>query len=74
MSKIMEKKFDKTKYVDSYRKKHKAQFNVDLNIEEKEELEILLKNNNLTKAQFLRNAINILKSDNSSLITKKSWE
>ena len=52
MSKIMEKKFDKTKYVDSYRKKHKAQFNVDLNIEEKEELEILLKNSNLSTAML----------------------
>ena len=44
-----------------YRKKHKSQFNVDLNIEEKEELEILLKKHGLTKVQFLRNAINDLK-------------
>jgi protein-arginine kinase activator protein McsA len=67
----MKEQFNQTKYIDSYRKKHKAQFNVDLNIDEKEELEQLLKINNLTKAQFLRNAIKILKSDNSSLITKK---
>ena len=54
-------KFDQTKYIMDYRKKHKAQFNVDLNIEEKEELELLLKEHGLTRAQFLRNAINDLK-------------
>ena len=54
-------KFDQTKYIMDYRKKHKAQFNVDLNIEEKEELDLLLKRHRLTKTQFLRNAINDLK-------------
>ncbi len=54
-------KFDQKKYSMDYRKKHKSQFNVDLNIEEKEELEILLKKHGLTKVQFLRNAINDLK-------------
>ena len=54
-------KFNKVAYDNEYRKKHKAQFNVDLNIEEKEELELLLKEHGLTKVQFLRNAINDLK-------------
>ena len=60
------KKFDQTKYIMAYRKKHKAQFNVDLNIEEKEELEALLKEHGLTKAQFLRSAINELKQKKTS--------
>ena len=54
-------KFNQTKYVMDYRKQHKAQFNVDLNKSEKEELDILLKDNNLTKAEFIRLAIKALK-------------
>ena len=56
-------KFNQTKYVMDYRKQHKAQFNVDLNKSEKEELDILLKDNNLTKAEFIRLAINALKEN-----------
>ena len=63
-----EKKFNQARYVDDYRKKHKAQFNVDLNIQEKEELEKLLKKCNLSKTQFLRNAIDLLKK-NSGLFS-----
>lgn len=55
------KKFDQTKYITEYRKKHKKQFNVDLNIDEYNELEKLLKKCNITKAQFLRNSIEELK-------------
>ena len=62
------KKFNQTRYVDDYRKKYKAQFNVDLNIQEKEELEKLLKKCNLSKTQFLRNAIDLLKK-NSNLFS-----
>lgn len=54
-------KFNQTKYIMEYRKQHKAQFNVDLNKSEKEELDILLKENNLTKADFIRLAIKALK-------------
>ena len=36
-------KFDKTKYDIDYRKKHKVQFNVDLNKEEMDSLKELLK-------------------------------
>ena len=64
-----EKKFNQARYVDDYRKKHKAQFNVDLNIQEKEELEKLLKKCNLSKTQFLRSAIDLLRK-NSSLFSK----
>ncbi len=70
--KNQKKEFNQTKYVDNYRKKHKAQFNVDLNAAEKAELDNLLKKCNLSKTQFLRNAINILKSDESSIITKNN--
>lgn len=55
------KKFDKRNYDIEYRKKNKKSFQVDLNISEYEELEKLLLKKNLTKAQFLRNCIDILK-------------
>lgn len=54
--------FDQKKYVMSYRKEHKSQFNVDLNKSEKEELDSLLKENNLTKVEFIRLAIQALKN------------
>ncbi len=57
----MEKKFDKQQYDIDYRKRFKKQFNVDLNIEEYNELNDLLTKHNLTKVQFLRNAISSLK-------------
>lgn len=62
-------KFNQTKYIMEYRKQHKAQFNVDLNKSEKEELDILLKEKNLTKADFIRLAIEALK--NNSLKKKQ---
>ena len=40
-----------------YNKKHYKQFKVDLKIEEKENLEKMLKEDNITKASFLRLAI-----------------
>lgn len=54
--------FNKKEYDVHYRKKHKKQFNIDLNLEEHEELTELLKLNNLTKVQFIRNAIEDLKA------------
>lgn len=61
------KKFDKIKYDMDYRKKHKSQFNVDINKEEKDEIDALLKNNGITKADFLRNAIRKYKSEITSI-------
>lgn len=60
-------KFDKTKYDMDYRKKHKSQFNVDINKEEKDEIDALLKNNGMTKTDFLRNAIRKYKSETTSI-------
>lgn len=56
-------KFNQTKYVVEYRKQHKAQFNVDLNKSEKDELDSLLKEKNLTKVEFIRLAIEALKTN-----------
>ena len=53
--------FNQSKYIQEYRKNKKKQFNVDLNKDEAEELEQLLKEKELTKAQFIRNAIEELK-------------
>lgn len=58
----MEKlKFDEKKYRIQYNKNHYSTFKVDLLKNEKAELDELLKMQNLTKAQFLRNAIEDLK-------------
>lgn len=56
-----EKKFDKVKYDIAFHKQYYSQFRVDLKKEEMEELDLLLKEKNITKAQFLRNAIEELK-------------
>ena len=55
--------FDQIKYINDYKKKYKARFSTDINKDEMVELEKLLKKNNLSKAQFLRNAINDLKKN-----------
>ncbi len=55
------KKFDKRKYDIEYRRIHKKQFRVDLNLSDYNDLEVLLKTKNLTKSQFLRNSIEELK-------------
>ena len=57
----MTDKFDKNKYDIAYHKEYYSQFKVDLKKEEKRELDLLLKKKNLTKVQFIRNAINELK-------------
>lgn len=54
-------KFNQKKYIQQYQKKNYSVFKVDLKKEEKLELDTLLKKENLTKAQFLRNAIQELK-------------
>lgn len=58
---------EKTKYDMDYRKKHKKQFNVDLNIEEYDELTELLKKQNIKKVQFVRIAFEELKKGNFKL-------
>ena len=50
-------KSKKTKYDIEYRKKHKVQFNVDLNKEEMQSLNEALKASGTRKADFLRKAI-----------------
>ncbi len=57
----MAEKFDKKKYDIEYINTHKRHLNVKLNIKELEELEELLKKKNMTKVQFVRNAIEELK-------------
>lgn len=57
-------KFNKKDYDNNYRKIHYKQFKADLKLEEFKELEELLKKYNLTKIQFLRNAIIALKNKN----------
>ncbi len=54
-------KFDKKKYDIEFHKKNYKVFKVDLKIKEFDDLECLLIKNNLTKSQFLRNAIEELK-------------
>lgn len=57
----MSDKFDQKKYIQEYNKQHYKAFKVDLKVEELESLEELLKQHSLTKAQFLRDAIDKLK-------------
>ena len=60
----MEKEaFNQTKYINDYKKKFKSRFSTDINKDEMIELEKLLEKNKLSKAQFLRNAINELKKN-----------
>lgn len=54
-------KFNPTKYKQEYSKQHYKTFKVDLKVEEMEQLNKLLKEIGLTKAQFLREAIQNLK-------------
>lgn len=54
-------KFNKKEYDLLYKKQNYKKFIVDLKIKDYEELEKLLKEKNLTKAHFLRNAIEDLK-------------
>lgn len=55
--------FNQLKYIQEYNKKHYKTFKVDLKIKEFEELEKILKKAKLTKAQFLRNAIQDFKKN-----------
>ena len=57
-------KFNQLKYIQGYNKEHYKTFKVDLKKEEFEELNKLLKEKDLTKAQFLRDAVDRLKRKN----------
>lgn len=58
----MKKNFNQSEYIKQYNKDHYLTFKVDLKKEEKLELDELLKKSNLTKAQFLKNAIDELRN------------
>lgn len=61
-----EKKFDKKEYDRIYHQEHKGrikQWKVDLPKAEKEEYDELLKTNNITKVDFLRNSFKKLKEE-----------
>lgn len=53
--------FNKSQYDMEYRKKHKKQFNVDLNIEEHEEITNFLKAKAISRVKFVRDAFKELK-------------
>jgi hypothetical protein len=53
--------FNKKQYDIEYKKKKKKQFKVDLNIDEYEELEKLLKAKGMTKVQLVREGLERLK-------------
>ena len=54
--------FNQRKYIIEYNKEHYKAFKVDLKVEELEELEKILKEKEMTKAQFLIDAIKKIKS------------
>lgn len=58
---MQEKKFDQKAYKNKWRKEKKSQINFEINPDEKEEFEELLKKHNLKKIQFFRNAVEELK-------------
>ena len=53
--------FNQIKYIQEYNKKHYKTFKVDLKKEELEELEKILQEKGISKAQFLRDAIKLAK-------------
>lgn len=57
----MEKEFNQLEYIKEYNKEHYKAFKVDLKKEELDNINKLLKENNMTKADFLRLSIKALK-------------
>ncbi len=70
-------KFNKTQYDMEYRKKHKAQFNVDISKSEMESLNKLLKTTGIKKVDLLRKVIRQECKDNNILyfdrLAKCDW-
>lgn len=58
----MSEKFNQSKYVQGYIKEHYKTFKVNLKVKEMDSLDKLLKKKGITKAEFLRKAIEKLKS------------
>lgn len=54
--------FNQLEYIKEYNKKHYKAFKVDLKKEELDNINNLLKENNMTKAEFLRLSIKLLKN------------
>ncbi|MGN1268192.1 MAG: hypothetical protein ACI4U0_01610 [Candidatus Aphodocola sp.] len=54
--------FNQTKYINEWQKEHKKQFKVDLNKDEFENAEKLLKEKKLTKVGFVRLALKNLEN------------
>lgn len=57
----MKKEFNQLEYIKEYNKEHYKAFKVDLKKEELDNINKLLKENNMTKADFLRLSIKALK-------------
>ena len=57
------KEFNQNKYIQEYIKEHKSRFSTDLNKDEYEKLQNLLKRNNMNKAEFVRWAFEKLKKE-----------
>lgn len=57
------KEFNQIKYIQQYNKEHYKTFKVNLKIKEYDELDKILKKKNLTKADFLKKAIEEIKKD-----------
>ena len=49
--------FNQVRYINQYAREHYSRFHVDLLKDDKEELDKMLKEDGITKADFLRNAI-----------------
>ena len=55
------KEFNQNEYIREYNKKHYSYLKVQLKKEEKEELDQLLKELNISKPEFIRQCINLFK-------------
>lgn len=66
--------FNQSKYIQQYIKEHKKRFACDLNKEEFEELEKLLKEKGLKKVEFLRNSIENLKKERGDNMKNKRYK
>lgn len=62
----MKKEFDQNKYITEYKKNNYKQFKTDLPSEEKEEIDLFLKENNLNKSMFVREAYQLMKEKYSN--------
>lgn len=68
----MEKNFDQKEYIKEYNKTNYKQFKAELPKEKKEQIDIFLKENNLSKAEFIRinYMLSVLKKEVKEIIQK----